>query len=85
MSVSSGNDESNSVGYYNLAETGIYFLQVSGDTDTRILSFGKLRIGKIILTVLLFGILSVVILFTGIGVTVYGIVQVVRGNRVSRE
>jgi len=85
MSVSSGNNESNSVGYYNITETGIYFLEVSGDADTRIFSFGKSRIGKIIIVVLIFGILSLVISFTGIGVTIYGIVQVVKGNRVSRE
>jgi len=76
--MSSGDNESSSIGYYEISELGIYFLEVSGDTNTRMFSFGKSRVGTIVLIVCVVGIFSLLISFTGIGVTIYGIVQVVK-------
>jgi hypothetical protein len=85
MSVSSGNDLSVSIGYYKVTQPDDYILEVFGETEERIFSFGTSRFSKIMIAVATGGAISMVVSLTGIAVVIYGIVQLVKKKKAARE
>jgi hypothetical protein len=84
VSSDSGNQKKVTVGYFELTRPGTYLLSITGNTETRIFSFGRSLFGHIIL--IIFGVLFAVTISFAVAIgsfvfIVLGIIELVRESK----
>ena len=82
ISISSGSSARHSIGYFEIAEAGDYILNVQGETDPRVFSFGISRLSffRIVLTFLIGGTACLVFGIGGFALGVVGIVKMAKSK-----
>ncbi|WDE96839.1 hypothetical protein PQO03_02545 [Lentisphaera profundi] len=81
ISSSSGSSSKNSIGYIEVQNPGDIDINISGDIKERVFSFSQSDI--LLMIGLIFGgcALSMILGFTGFGIAVWGVVQLIQSNK----
>ena len=85
QSISSYTGESpkRSIGYFEIDESGIYLLNISGETTPLVFSFGKSLLNlKIFLVIFMTGVSSMIMGFIGFIFIVIGIIELCKAKKI---